>query len=104
MPLPLSIEDNIRAIVEDGLALADLAEEAALCRVVDHNPSVRDPLGAAPSLALTQEAFLPPPAACQVEVDQYAAELPARSLDNLHLFPHPPQVLVGHLLELYSTL
>ena len=38
MPLPLPIEDNIGAIVEDGLALADLTEQAALGRVVDHNP------------------------------------------------------------------
>ena len=38
MPLPFPIEDNIGGIVEDGLALADLAEEAAFCRVVDNNP------------------------------------------------------------------
>ena len=37
VPLPLPIEDNIGVIVEDGLALADLAEEAALGRVIDHN-------------------------------------------------------------------
>ena len=31
---------------------------------------MRAPLGAAPGLALTKEALLPPPAAGQVEVDQ----------------------------------
>ena len=38
MPLPFPIEDNIRVIVKDGLALADLAEEAALGSVVYHHP------------------------------------------------------------------
>ena len=38
MPLPLPIEDNLGAIVQDGLALPDLAEEAAPGGVVDHHP------------------------------------------------------------------
>ena len=38
VPLPLPIEDNLRVIVQDGLALADLAEEAALGCVVDNHP------------------------------------------------------------------
>ena len=38
MPLPLPIEDNLRVIVQDGLALADLAEKAALGGVVHHHP------------------------------------------------------------------
>ena len=38
VPLPLPIEDNIGVIVEDGLALTDLAQEAALGRVIDQNP------------------------------------------------------------------
>ena len=37
MPLPLPIEDNLGAIVKDGLALPDLAEEAALGGVVYHH-------------------------------------------------------------------
>ena len=38
MPLPLPIEDNLRVVVQDGLALPDLAEEAALGGVVHHHP------------------------------------------------------------------
>ena len=38
MPLPLPNEDNLRVIVQDGLALADLAKEAAFSGVVDHHP------------------------------------------------------------------
>ena len=38
MPFPLPIEDNIGVVVEDGLALSDLSEQAALGRVIDHHP------------------------------------------------------------------
>ena len=40
-----------------------------------------------------------PPAACQVKVDQHAPELPARSLNDFELHPHPPQDLVGNLQD-----
>ena len=37
MPFPFPTEDNLRVIVQDGLALADLAEKAALGRIFDHH-------------------------------------------------------------------
>ena len=45
------------------------------------HPCVRAALWAAPGLALAQKAILPP-AAGQIQVEQHAAKLPARSLDS----------------------
>ena len=37
VPLPLPVTDDVGSIVIDGLTLSDLAQQAALGRVVDHD-------------------------------------------------------------------